>query len=365
MSFIILHTESSKGWGGQEIRIFLESVGLKKRGAKVIVLCQPDSILASKISEEGIEVRKCRMKKNYDVFAVKNILSLIKTEKVDIINTHSGRDSFLAGIAGRLSSIKPVIVRTRHLALPITSKLTYSLLPHKIVTTSEYVRQYLISQNIPQKKIIAVPTGVDMRIFNVGTAKNILRKELNIGDDADIIGTIAILRFKKGHHVFLKAAPEILKMFPKTIIVFAGDGPQEENIRNKIKELKLTNNVFLLGLRHDIPNILKSLDIFVLPTLQESLPQSVMQAMAMGKPVIATRVGGVPEVVEDGVSGILVESENPNALSDGIISLLKNKERMKKMGDAGRKIVEGKYSVEAMVERMYNFYESLIRERKR
>lgn len=365
MSFILLHTESSKGWGGQEIRILLESVGLKNKGVKVIALCQPDSVLARKISKEGIEVRVCRMEKNYDVFAVRSILNLLKTEKIDIINTHSGKDSFLAGIAGRLSSIKPVIVRTRHLALPITSKLTYSLLPHKIVTTSEYVRQYLISQNIPQEKIIAAPTGVDMRIFDVDAAKNVLKKELNIGNDANVIGTIAILRFKKGHHVLLDAVSEVLKVFPKTVFVFAGDGPQEENIKKKMQELNLTNNVFLLGLRHDIPDILKSLDIFVLPTLQESLPQSVMQAMAMGRPVIATTVGGLPEVVEDGISGILVEPENPHALSEAVISLLKDKERMKKMGDAGRKIAQEKYSVDAMVERMYNFYESLIRERKR
>ncbi|MBI3753107.1 MAG: glycosyltransferase family 4 protein [Deltaproteobacteria bacterium] len=365
MAFTILHTESSKGWGGQENRIFLESIGLKNRGARVIILCQPDSIIARKASENGIEIRICRMEKSYDAFAVRNILKLLKAEKIDIISTHSGRDSLLAGIAGRLSGRKPVIVRMRHLALPITSRLTYSLLPHKVVTTSEYVRQYLISLRIPPEKIIAAPTGVDMRIFNIDAAKDVLKKELNIDDDTNVIGTVAILRFKKGHHILIEAVPEVLKVFPKTVFVFAGDGPQEGNIKNKIKELNLTDKVFLLGLRQDIPDILKSLDIFALPTLQESLPQSVLQAMAMGKPVIGTKVGGVPEVVEDGTSGILVEPENPHALAEAIIGLLKDKERMKKMGDAGRKIVEEKYSVDAMVERMYNFYESLIGKRKR
>ncbi len=226
----ILHTESSEGWGGQENRIVLESIGLKKRGARVIILCQPDSKLGKRADMEGLEARRCRMKKSYDIFAVAYILKLIRTEKIDLINTHSGRDSLLAGIAGKLSRRKPVIIRTRHLALPITSRVTYSFFPHKIVTVSEYVRQYLIREGLKPEKMIAIPTGIDLGEFNPKIPDGTLRKEMGLKPDAPVVGTVAILRYKKGHHILLDAIPLILKEIPQSVFVFAGDGPQKENI---------------------------------------------------------------------------------------------------------------------------------------
>ncbi len=287
----ILHTESSTGWGGQENRTLKESIGLKKMGARVIIACQPDSRLAKTGSENDIEIRKIKMEKSFSPLAVAALLKVIRYENVNIICTHSGKDSMLGAIAGRLSSKKPKIVRTRHLALPITSRITYSLLPHKVVTVSGYVRKYLIEEKgIPADKVISIPTGVDLEIFNPAHVKPVSREELKIPPDAVIVGTIAILRRKKGHHTLLDAIPHILKEFPKTIFLFVGDGPQKENIEKKIAELGITANVKLLGLRKDIPEILKTIDLFVLPTLQEALGTSFLEAMAMRKPVIGTKV---------------------------------------------------------------------------
>lgn len=209
----ILHTESSTGWGGQENRILQESRGMKKLGAMVIILCQPDSSLSRRAVAEGIEVRTCTMKKSYDIHAIQYILKLIKDENINVINTHSGKDSLLAGIAGRLSTRKPVIVRTRHLALPITSKITYSVLPHKVVTVSEYVRNYLIKKSIPMEKVTAIPTGIDTSRFDPERVNGKLKQELGLKPEIPLVGTIAILRKKKGHHILLDAIPLILKKF--------------------------------------------------------------------------------------------------------------------------------------------------------
>ncbi|MCK5506442.1 MAG: glycosyltransferase [Thermodesulfovibrionia bacterium] len=129
---------------------------------------------------------------------MKYILNLITTENIDKINTHSGKGTLLAGIAGRLSSRKSLIVRTRHLALPITSKFTYKYLAHRVVTVSEYVRQYLINEGLPEKKVTAIPTCVDLTEFNPVKTKDSLRQELGVRRDTPLIGTIAILRRKKG-----------------------------------------------------------------------------------------------------------------------------------------------------------------------
>ncbi len=361
MKITVLHTESSTGWGGQETRTFHESIGMKKLGVKIIILCQPDSELGKKAKAAGIDVLTCRMKKSYDVIAVSYILKIIKNENVDIVNVHSGRDSILAGIAGRLSSKKPAIVKTRHLALPITSKFTYNVLAHKIVAVSEYVRNYLINEGIPPSKIAAVRTCVDINKFDPEKARDGLRKELGLDPGTPIVGTVSILRRKKGHHVLLDAIPDILRKLPETVFVFAGNGPQEKNIARRIEELGVSSKVFMLGLRNDIPDILKSIDLFVLPTLQEALGTSFIEAMAMETPVIGTDVGGVREIIKDGVNGYMVKANNPSDLAGTIIKVLKADERGKMMGIEGRRMVLKNFSAERMCEQMFALYVSLLK----
>ncbi|MBI5328275.1 MAG: glycosyltransferase family 4 protein [Deltaproteobacteria bacterium] len=366
MSFTILHTESSKGWGGQENRTLKESIGLKKMGERIIIACPSDSKLAKAGADNGIEIRTVSMESSISPSAIFSLLKIIKQENVNIVCTHSGKDSMLGAIAGRLSKMKPKIVRTRHLALPITSKITYSILPHKVVTVSEYVRKYLVEEKgISADKVVSIPTGVDLERFNPDIVKPVSREDLKIPSDAIIVGTIAMLRRKKGHHTLLDAIPLVLKEFPKTIFLFVGNGPQKENIEKKIIELGIGGNVKLVGLRKDVPEILKTIDLFVLPTLQEALGTSFLEAMAMRKPVIGTKVGGVPEVVNDGVSGMLVEPENPDALAHAIINIFKDRDRMNKIGDEGRMQVENKYSVDVMVKKLYDFYKSIITENKK
>ena len=362
--FTVLHTESSKGWGGQENRILKESVGLAKYGVRIVVLCQPGSTLEKNARSEGIEVRTCRMSKHYDVAAIASILSLIKREKIDVVSTHSGRDSFLAGIAGRISRRRPVIVRTRHIAMPITSRITYRVLPHMVVTTSEYVRQYLISEGIRPERVMTVHTGIDVNRFDPENTAGDLREELGLGLAAPLIGTVAILRLKKGYHFLLDAVPGVLREMPEAVFVLVGDGPQRNNISRKIESMGLSHSVLMLGLRRDVPNILKSIDLFVLSTLQEAHGGVFVEAMAMGKPVIGTDVGGVGEVIVHGVNGYLVKPGDSSALCETILTMLRDRERARGMGIEGRKIVQQRFTVERMCEQMYALYAALL-EKKR
>jgi len=176
---------------------------------------------------------------------------------------------------------------------------------------------------------------------------------------------VGILRVKKGHHILLDAIPLVLREVPETMFVFAGDGPQKRNILNKIEGLGLKDKVLMLGLRRDIPDILKSLDLFVLPTLQEALGTSFIEAMAMEKPVIGTDVGGVGEVIKDGINGYLVEPDNPSALARAIVSVIRDREGAVRMGKEGRKIVLEHFTVEKMCERVHTLYLSLLRGKNR
>jgi glycosyltransferase involved in cell wall biosynthesis len=356
----ILHTESSKGWGGQENRILHESIGLRKLGAGVVIVCQPDSRLALRARESGLEVRTVKMRRGLDLIAIWQIMRVIRNERIAVVNTHSGRDSMLAGIAARLSRTRPLIVRTRHLALPLTSKFTYSVLPHKVVTVSEYVRRYLIGRGIPEARVAAVPTGVDLSRFDPDAEAGTLRHELGLDAKTPLVGTAAILRLKKGHQVLLEAIPKVLEAVPDAVFVLAGDGPQQQNILKSIREKNLGAHVLLLGLRRDIPNVLKSIDLFVLPTLEEALGTAFVEAMAMQKPVIGTRVGGVPEVIDDGRNGLLVDPRDPAGLADAIVRLLRSPDLAAAMGERGRQIATTEFSVERMCQRMQALYEALL-----
>ncbi|MEK7773531.1 MAG: glycosyltransferase family 4 protein [Deltaproteobacteria bacterium] len=362
----IMHSESSLGWGGQENRTLHECMGLKKLGARVMVLCKPDSVLRQRAAQSGIEVIVHPMRSNRDISAIRRAMGIIRHESVDVVSTHSGVDSLICALAGRLSSRKPAIVRTRHLALPITSRLTYSILPHMVVTVSESVRAHLVvEKGIPSDRVVSVPTGIDLKRFNLDAAPDTLRRELGLDGDTPVVGTVAILRRKKGHHVLLEAIPEVLREVPGAVFVFAGDGPQRGNIEDRINALGISRRVRLLGLRTDVPAVLKGLDLFVLPTLQEALGTSILEASAMGRAVVATRVGGVPEAVADDVTGVLVPPEDPPALAAAVIRLLKDAELRRGMGERGREMVEREYSTDRMAERMFEIYTALVRERKR
>lgn len=363
----ILHTESSSGWGGQENRTLYECMGLKKTfGARIIILCRPESKLRERAEQAGIEVRTHRLKASHDIGAIRFITGLIKRERVDIVVTHSGVDSFLAGIAARLSTRQPAVVRTRHLALPITSKSSYSMIPHRVVTVSEFVRRYLVEdKGLKSSQVISIPTGIDLTRFNSSAARGGFREAEHIAADVPVVGTVAILRRKKGHHVLLEAIPAVLAEVPNALFVFAGNGPQTENITAQIKQLGIEKNVRLLGLRKDVETVLKGIDLFVLPTFQEALGTSMLEASAMERAVISTRVGGVPEVVREGITGLLVEPENADQLAEAIIKLLKNPKLRASMGVEGKKLVEADFSTVRMVEKLHKLYSALAKDKRK
>ncbi|HEU5361269.1 MAG TPA: glycosyltransferase family 4 protein [Candidatus Deferrimicrobiaceae bacterium] len=361
----LMHSESSLGWGGQENRTLEELRGLSKKGYRTLLLCPPEAEIGKRAAAEGIAVRHCRMGKSYDVAAVASIRRIIREEGVDILNTHSGRDSLLAGLAGRMSPRRPIIVRTRHLALPITSRISYRYLPHRVVTVSEYVRRYLVGEGVPVERIVAIPTGVDIRRFSPGAAAGTIREELGLSPAVPLVGMVAILRRKKGHHILLDAVPEILRAVPETVFVLAGNGPQWDNVSGMIRNRGLVEKVFMLGLRQDVPNVIASLDLFVLPTLEEALGTSFLEAMAMEKPVVGTLTGGVPEVVEDGVNGYLVPPGDAGELARAVIAVLRDREGARRMGIEGYRIVRENYTVERMCAKMDDLYTALAGERRR
>ena len=356
----ILHTESSKGWGGQENRTLNELITMRARGHELAVVSRPGARIIERAKEAGFATFTVDMRGAIDLPAILKLRSAIKAFRADVVNTHSGRDTQLAGMAARTLAHRPRIVRTRHLALPITSRFTYSVLPDHVVTVSKYVEDYLVSAGVPREGITTVSTGVDFSRYDRTTVAGNLRDELGLPADSLLVGTVAILRAKKGHAEILDAAPEVLRRFPKAHFVFAGDGPQTDNLKARIAADGLEGRVHLLGLRRDVTNVLASLDVFVLPTHQEALGTAFIEAGAMGLPAVATRVDGVPEVIQEGTTGFLVPAQQGHALIEPICRLLGDAILRQSMGANAREFVHRKFSREVMAEGMERLYKRLL-----
>jgi len=360
----ILHTESSTGWGGQENRTLNELIAMRQRGHELAVLSRPGARILDRASEAGFATFTVDMRGSLDLPAIFRLRGVMKRFRADIVNTHSGRDTQLAGMAARsILFERPRIVRTRHLALPITSKFSYSVLPDHVVTVSKYVERYLVEAGIPAGKITTVPTGVDFTHYDRSTVAGDLRAELGLAADTPLIGTVAILRAKKGHADILDAVPTVLQRFPAAHFVFAGNGAQTDNLTARIAADGLTDRVHLLGLRRDVTNVLASLDVFVLPTHQEALGTAFIEAGAMGLPAVASNVDGVPEVIQDGRTGLLVPAKNGAAIAEAICKLLADPVYRRGMGANAAEFVRRKFCREVMAEGMERLYSQLLEAR--
>lgn len=352
----ILHSEAATGWGGQEQYIHRMMLAMRDRGHELEVVCQPHAQLNGRLKEEGFTVHTLPMDgpANY-LRGVARIRKILSEGRFDVLNTHSRRDTMLAGVAGRLAGT-PLIVRTRHLAKKPGSLLSYTVVPHRVTTASEFVRQGLIERGVPESHAAVVYPAVELPPL---TGQSTLRKELRLAPNDIVVGCVAVMRQQKGHRELIDAMATLIAERPNLHLVLVGGGsPVFEEIQAYVQERGLTRRVHMLGMRNDVPNLLQGFDIFALATRQEASGTVFVEAGAMGVPVIGTRVDGVPEMMKDGVNGMLVPLDDVAALTQAIRSLVEDPELRARMGQAGLEFCRhsGYFSLEAMVERVESAY---------
>lgn len=358
----ILHTESSAGWGGQEKRIFRELTGLPRAAFSLQLACPQGSPLAVEAASRGIPVHPLSFRRSVDLKAILRLRKLMGRHGFQIVHTHSSLDSWNAGLAARLVKPRPRVVRTRHLGGRVKNKLVYTLLADRVVTLSEGMRRYLAeSKGVSAGKIVVIPTGIDPGLFAPDGAGGELRPAAGAAPHGPVIGTVSVLRGKKGHRVLLQAAALLRRRFPDLRVLIVGDGPGRDDLRRETEVLGLDGTVSFLGFRRDVPRLLETFDLFVFPSLEEALGTAVLEAMAAGKAVVASRVGGIPEVVADGETGLLVPPGDSDALAGAVTRLLENSEVRRRMGERGRLRIEEQFSLDRMLERTEALYHRLCR----
>jgi glycosyltransferase involved in cell wall biosynthesis len=360
-SFRILHIEWSSGWGGQEQRIILECKKIMEMGHFVIIGCQPGSGLMERAIQAGIHVEKLVIRQSYDIKAILDTFRLIKKHAINVINTHSGKDTWVGGVAAKLAG-SPLFVRTRHLAIPISNNPFNFIhkLADGIITTGEAVKNALINNNgYPAERIASIATGVPLDRFARTEDDGSLRKELAIDKNVRIVTIVAILRNVKRHDIFLDSVLVLKNRYKDLKFLIVGEGPMRQSIESKIIDNGLQNDVIMTGHREDIPRILAASDIIVLTSDKEGVPQSLSQAMAMGKPVVASAVGGIPDLIDDGVTGLFAEPGNASSYADKISVLLENDELRSRIALEGQKHVLNNFTDTIMANKTIDFYRKL------
>ncbi len=355
----IVHSESSTGWGGQERRILAELTGLRRRGSDVWLLAPAGSQISQEAAKRGVPAYSLTVNWWQLPVTVVRIAGRLRQLRPEVLNTHSSRDGWIAGMAGRLARV-PFLVRTRHFDVPIPnhwlSRHVYETLADHLLTTSPMITDHF--QRFfqwPDDRVSTVPTGVDLELFSPAGPVAALWPSSE-RSKPPLVGIISILRRAKGHSILLEAMRRLRDDGFAVNCVIVGDGPMRSMIEQEVGDRQLRERVVMTGHRDDIPDVLRALDLLVIPSRHEGIPQIGLQALAAKTPVIGSSVGGIPSIIRHGDTGRLVPPEDPGALAQAIREALQNVQATRAMSERGRAFVEAHHSLEAMLDTLEALY---------
>lgn len=354
----IIHTESSLGWGGQEIRILNEALGMMERGHHVTILCPPEARIYSEALSRNVPVTPAPIARK-KISGVISLFKWLQDYRADVINTHSSTDSWLVALANLFLSKHIPLVRTRHISAPIKKNFATNWLYKKstthIVTTGESLARQLTEVNhIPAEKITSIPTGIDTELFVPGD-KQTARKSLNLPSDHKIIGIVATLRSWKGHRYLMDAFAQLADK--TTLLLIVGDGPGRNNLKSQAEQLGITDRVIMPGNQRDVVPWLQSMDIFVLPSYaNEGVPQAILQAAFCEIPIITTTAGAISEVARHEDTALIVAQQQVPELTQTIERLLNDQVLADKLKVNAAKFVKTRFSIEMMLDKMETIF---------
>ena len=301
---------------------------MSRRGHTIILALDPRGQLSQRSRQAGFTVVPIPFGGRYTIAAVLALRRLLRRQSVDILNTHSSLDSWagLWAVLGRRSRTK--LIRTRHLSTLIKSSWPTRHLyqsPDAIITTGQAIKDLIIARaQVSADKIFSIPTGVPLDRFYPRPPGDRTAYLPAWPRDCCLIGSVAILRSWKGHVYLVEALAKVLQAGAKARLVLVGDGPYRVVIAAKVAELNLADTVFFADYQDNIPDWLALLDLVVLASYaNEGVPQSLLQAMAMARPVIGTTCGGIPEIIRHGANGLLVSPKDSDSLADALLTLIR------------------------------------------
>lgn len=363
----IIHSEAAKNFGGQEHFILRTLRVLRAQGHAVEAICQPDAKLTKVLRQEGFVVHTLVMGGIYNyLVGVFKLWWLLARGKYDVVNCHSRIDTVLVGSAARLARV-PVIVRTRHLAKKVGSLFSYNIIPNRLIAPSNFVRQYLIAKGVCPTAISVVYPSIDPCVIDEAPLLD-LRAELQLSKQSLLIGCVAVLRREKGHKELIEAVAPLCVAKPDLHLIIVGGGSPayEQELHAMIQATGLSSQIHMLGTRADVPSLLPNFDIFALATHTEASGTAFVEAGCAGVPTVGTRVQGVPEMVVENSTALLVSLFDVDALRTALKRLIDDEALRKQFGKAGKEFCRSdeRFTPKAMLDRTEAAYKQWLKELK-
>lgn len=362
----VLHLIETSGPGGAEKMLISLLAHLDTKRYRSIVGLHKGGWLKSQLEKRGFRTFIIPQRHLFDFGWIVRVIRLLKDEGVDLIHAHEFAMNVYGTLVSTLTGV-PIITTVHgknYYWKKWRRKWAYRFVASRsqMVAVSEDTRQFLIEKvGIVPAKVKTIYNGIDVDLYKLNqTERCKIRQELEIGDHQMIVGAVGNLYPVKGHTFLIKACALVIKDFPSVMFLIAGRGELLEELQREAIELKVERNVIFLGFREDISSFLHAIDIFALPSLSEGLSLALLEAMAAEKPVVATKVGGNPEVVQEGETGFLVPPEDPRFLARCLLILLQNRSLTNTLGAAGRKRVESFFSLQNMVACYQALYNSTM-----
>ncbi len=364
----ILHTESSIGWGGQEIRILTEMEGMVARGHRVHLLTATSADILPAARERGLAVDglPIEAKKWPGLLAMRDWLGRHGRD-FDVINTHSSTDAWLVALSRLARRGMPPVVRTRHVSTAVNTSITtrwlYDKATAEIVVTGEALKSQLVRDNgLDPTRITSVRTGIDLTRYRP-LDRATSRAALGVAG-RPAVAILATLRDWKGHDELLDAWVLLRARVPDWQLLIIGDGPRRAHLEARVASMRLADDVRFTGNQADVPAWFACADLAVLPSWgDEGVPQSLMQAAACGLPVVSTTIGAIGEAVQDGATGMLVPPHNVPALAQAMQQLMTDADLRARMGVAANAYARTHFGIDRMLDGMERVFERVARGR--
>ncbi|MDP2939633.1 MAG: glycosyltransferase family 4 protein [Candidatus Omnitrophota bacterium] len=375
----VLHIHTRGIVGGSGTNTLLSMAGLPQDKFIPILACGSEGPLVDEALKKDLAVVILPHLKNKinifdDLLALFEIIGLIRQEKFTIVHTHNSKAGILGRFAARICGV-PIVVHTLHSCVFNYPNLNWfqkrfflfleklaAKITDKLITISEPLKDEFIKAKVASRdKFITIYSGVEIEKFKLHSNIAEKKQELGIPENKFVVGIVGRLDEGKGHEFVLKSVPLVLNEVKDVVFTFVGDGPLRKSLENLATELGIRENVIFTGIRNDVAEVLQVFDIFCLASLYEGMGRVILEAQVAGKPVVATRIGGIPDIVCENKTAFLVKTKDASSLAGALLKLIKDDSLRQAMSDAAEEFVSFKFSSEKMVADIIKVYEELLK----
>jgi glycosyltransferase involved in cell wall biosynthesis len=356
----IAHVDAETHFSGGEVQVFLLMEGLRARGHKNLLLAPPASRAIARARDRGFEWHSSPMRGDLDISSVVELSRILRETEPDLVHLHTGRATWLGGLAARAADVPAITTRRmdRRVSRGWRTRLVYNRLVRCAVAISPAVERCLLEGGVDPTRIVVVPSAIDPARILPARGRHATRADLGAAADQFVLLALAALVPRKGIDVLLEALHHLDARHTDVVAWIAGDGPQRAELEARARDLGV--RVAFLGRRDDPGDLLAACDALVLPARREGLGVSALEAMAAGRPVVASRVGGLAEAVVHERTGLLIPPEDARALAEAIVRLASDRALAERLGAAGPARVAEGFLPEQMVSAYEEVYAGVL-----